>query len=146
MFYILSRLLACTASPWLYILLLLGFACFTAKRKIRIGCFSTAMIWFLFFSNGYFYNLCLTAYVKPYISGFESIRHYKYALLPGGFTDYDKVREGTDYGFAADRQVDAIELYKSGKVEKLVVTGDGMQLIHEGIGMMAYKINFKELG
>lgn len=104
------------------------------------------MMWFLFFSNGYFYNLRLTAYVKPYISGFESIRHYKYALLPGGFTDYDKVREGTDYGFAADRQVDAIELYKSGKVEKLVVTGDGMQLIHEGIGMMAYKINFKELG
>lgn len=125
MFYVLSRLLACTASPWLYILLLLGFACFTAKRKIRIGCFSAAMVWFLFFSNGYFYNLCLTAYVRPYISEFDSIGHYKYALLPGGFTDYDKIRERTDYGFAADRQVDAIELYKLGKVEKLVVTGDG---------------------
>ena len=32
---------------------------------------------------------------------------------------------GRTTGFAADRQVDAIELYKLGKVEKLVVTGDG---------------------
>lgn len=101
MFHILSRLLACTASPWLYILILLGFACFTAKRKIRIGCFSVAMMLFLFFSNGYFYNLCLTAYIKPCISEFDSIGHYKYALLPGGFTGYDKIRERTDYGFAS---------------------------------------------
>ena len=63
--------------------------------------------------------------MKPYISEFDSIGHYKYALLPGGFTDYDEIRQRTDYGFAADRQVDAIELYKSGKVEKLVITGDG---------------------
>ena len=60
-----------------------------------------------------------------FIGCLHSIGHYKYALLPGGFTGYDKIRERTDYGFAADRQVDAIELYKSGKVEKLVVTGDG---------------------
>lgn len=125
MFYILSRLLACTASPWLYILLLLGGACFSSKRKIRISCFSVAMVLFIIFSNGYFHNLCLTAYVKPYISEFDSIGHYKYALLLGGFTDYDKKRGRIDYGFAIDRQVDAIELYKLGKVDKLVVTGDG---------------------
>ncbi len=125
MFYILSRIFACTASPWLYILILLGFACFTSKRKVRISCFSAVMVLFLFFSNGYFYGLCLSAYVKPYITDFNAIGHYKYALLPGGFTGYDKWRERTDYGFAADRQVDAIELYKLGKVEKLVVTGDG---------------------
>lgn len=125
MFYILSRLFTCTASPWLYILLLLSFTSFTAKRKIRIGCFSMAMMLFLFFSNSYFYTLCLSSYVKPYISEFNAIGHYKYALLPGGFTSYDKIRRRIDYGFAADRQIDAIELYKSGKVEKLVVTGDG---------------------
>lgn len=125
MFYILSRLFACTASPWLYILILLGFACFTARRKVRIGCFSAALALFLFFSNGYIYGLCLSAYVKPYLSDFDTIGHYKYALLPGGFTGYDKTRERTDYGFAVDRQVDAIELYKLGKVEKLVITGDG---------------------
>ena len=106
MFYFLSRLFACTASPWLYILLLLSFAYFTAKRKIRIGCLSMAMMLFLFFSNSYFYTLCLSSYVKPYISEFNAIGHYKYALLPGGFTGYDKMRRRIDYGFAADRQTD----------------------------------------
>ena len=125
MFYILSRIFACTASPWLYILVLLFFACFTSKRKKRIICLWASIGLFLFFSNGYFYSLSLSSYVKPYITDFNAIRHYKYALLLGGFTGYDKTRERTDYGFAADRQVDAIELYKLGKVEKLVVTGDG---------------------
>lgn len=83
------------------------------------------MALFLFFSNGYLFSLCYSGYVSPYIYDFNSIGYYKYALIPGGFTGYDMTRERTDYGFAADRQIDAIELYKLGKVKKLVVTGDG---------------------
>ena len=125
MFYILSRIFACTASPWLYIIILLIAGYLTKNNKIKTICFSLSLFFFFFFSNRVIYQACLNSYTKPYISEFKSISHYRYALLPGGFTDYDHYRKRVEYGFAVDRMVDAIELYKQGKVEKLVFSGDG---------------------
>ena len=128
MFYLLSRIFACTASPWLYILILLLIGCFTAKRKIKLLCLLFSLFLFLFFSNKVIYQACLNSYTYPYISEFKSIGNYKYALLPGGITGYDHHRKRVEYGFAVDRMVDAIELYKLGKVEILVFTGDGASM------------------
>lgn len=125
MFYILSRIFACTASPWLYIIILLITGLLIKKKEIKTFCLSLSLFLFLFFSNRVVYQACLNCYIKSYISEFESIGHYKYALLPGGFTSYDHYRKRVEYGFAVDRMVDAIEVYKQGKVEKLVFSGDG---------------------
>lgn len=125
MFFVLSRVLACTASPWLYIIILLIVGSFIKKKKIKTVCLILSLFLFLFFSNKVIYQACLNCYTKPYISEFRFIGYYKYALLPGGFTDYDHCRKRVEYGFAVDRMVDAIELYKQGKVEKLIFTGDG---------------------
>lgn len=128
MFYILSRFFACTASPWLYILILLLIGCFTDKRKIKLLCLFFSLFLLLFFSNRVIYQACLNSYTYLYISEFKSTGHYKYALLPGGITGYDNHRKRVEYGFAVDRMVDAIELYKLGKVEILVFTGDGASM------------------
>lgn len=73
----------------------------------------------------------MNCYTKPYISEFKSICYYKDALLPKGFTSYDNYRKRVEYGFAVDRMVDVIELYKQGKVEKLVFSRDGASNIRE---------------
>lgn len=125
MFYIFSKIFACAASPWLYIIILLVAGYLINKRKAKVTCLSFSLLFFLFFSNRVIYQACLQSYTFSYISRFDSIGHYKYALLPGGFTEYDHYRERIEYGFAVDRMVDAVELYKLGKVEKLVFTGDG---------------------
>lgn len=125
MFYLFSRLFACIASPWLYIIMLLIAGSIKKKEETKIVCFSLSLFLFLFFSNRVIYQACLNSYTYPYISEFKSISYYKYALLPGGFTGYDHYRKRVEYGFAVDRMVDAIELYKQGKVETLVFTGDG---------------------
>ena len=128
MFFILSRLFAFTASPWFYILTFLGIGYIAYTNRIKTICLSFSIILFFFFSNSYIYHSCLNSYTSPYISNFDTIKQYKYALLPGGITDYDHVRKRVEYGFAVDRLIDAVELYKSKKVEKLVFSGDGASI------------------
>ncbi len=125
MFYILSRIFAATASPWLYILILFTLACFLKNRKARKGCFIGAWVTLFVFSNGMLYQIALNAWTKDYLNMPDTTRTYQYALLPGGFSSYDTNRKRTEYGFAVDRLVDAACFYKRGIVRKLVITGDG---------------------
>lgn len=83
MFYVLSRILACTASPWLYIMILLVAGCFINKRKAKVVCLSLSLLLFLFFSNRVIYQACLQSYTFPYISRFDSIGHYNREGLRG---------------------------------------------------------------
>ncbi len=125
MFYILSRIFAATASPWLYILILLTLSFLLKNRKGRTGCFVGAWMLLLTFSNGPLYQATLNMWTADYLRMQDMLQTYKYALLPGGFSSYDHRRNRTEYGFAVDRLIDAIVLYKRGIIEKLVITGDG---------------------
>lgn len=125
MFYILSRIFAVTASPWLYILILFALAFFLKGKKMKKGCFIGAWAILLVFSNGMPYQVALNAWTADYLSMPDTTRRYKYALLPGGFSSYDSNRNRTEYGFAVDRLVDAVVFYKRGIVKKIVITGDG---------------------
>lgn len=80
---------------------------------------------FALFTNQPLYQLAHTQWTKAYLAYPDTTRVYQYALLPGGFTDYDHLRKRTEYGFAVDRQIDAITFYKRGIVKKLIFTGDG---------------------
>ena len=125
MFYILSRIFAVVASPWLYILILFILSYFLKSRKTKRGCFIGAWAVLLIFSNGVLYQKALNVWTANYLTIPDTTRNYKYALLPGGFSSYDHNRHRTEYGFAVDRLADAARFYKQGIVKKLVITGDG---------------------
>lgn len=106
-------------------LILFTLACFLKNRKARKGCFIGAWMILLAFSNGMLYQVALNTWTTDYLNMPDSTKIYQYALLPGGFSSYDKNRKRTEYGFAVDRIVDAAAFYKRGIVKKLVITGDG---------------------
>ena len=125
MFYIFSRLFACLASPWIYILIL--FVCIIIYKSKTIKRISAISICFLLllFTNKVLFQKALNIWISPYLQYPDTTYTYKYALLPGGFSSYDENRQRIEYGFAVDRLIDAISFYKQGLVKKLVFSGDG---------------------
>lgn len=126
MFYILSRLLACTASPVLYIVALLVAAVWVRGVMLKRICFWSAMGLLLLFTNAPLYHVAERAWGGDCLFEVDTTKHYDYAILPGGFTAMDNDRERVEYGEAADRMVDCAVLYNKGIVDKIVVSGDGV--------------------
>lgn len=54
----------------------------------------------------------------------DSTAHYRYLLLPGGFSGYDARHNIIEYGEAVDRIIYGSELYKAGIVDKIIISGD----------------------
>lgn len=125
MFYILSRFFAVFASPWLYIIAILVVVVFIKGKKWRRGLLIADVAFLLFFTNPIIYNRALVMWTSGAMYELKPGRTYEYALLPGGFTSYDNIRKRVEYGFAADRLIDAVRFYKVGVVRKIIITGDG---------------------
>ncbi|MCQ2203629.1 MAG: YdcF family protein [Bacteroidales bacterium] len=125
MFYILSRLLACLASPILYILAMLGIALYTRKKGLRIGMVVGAVVLFLLSTNRPLFFAANKAWCDGCVWNIDTTQHYDYAILPGGMTGVDTLRWRVEYGEAADRIVDCAWLMNIGVVDKMIVTGDG---------------------
>lgn len=126
MFYILSRLFACTASPVLYIAALLIVAVWVRNVMLKRICFWSAIAFLLVFTNTPLYNAAERAWVGDYLFEIDTTKHYDYAILPGGFTAMDVSRERVEYGEAGDRMVDCAVLYNKGVVDKIIISGDGV--------------------
>ena len=132
MFYILSRFLAVLASPWLYMIALLVTAFCLKNKRWRLMLLMVDAFLLLFFTSPIIYNKAVVAWTSGYVYELKPGKHYEYALLPGGFTSYDKVRKRVEYGTAVDRMVDAVRFYKAGIVRKIIVTGDGASCVAGG--------------
>lgn len=125
MFYILSRFFAVLASPWLYMIAILVIVIYIKNKKWRRNLLVADAVLLLFFTSPIIYNKVLVAWTSGAMYELKPGKKYEYALLPGGFTSYDKVRKRVEYGFAADRLIDAVRFYKAGVVSKIIITGDG---------------------
>ena len=117
--FILSKLLAIFLSPanWLVILLLLLVVVRSKTWKKRIAI--TTIILALVFTNPWLFRLaCLNWQpARQKLSG-----QYEVAILPGGLSGYDKFGNGY-FGQAADRFIQATQLYHLGQVKYILVTG-----------------------
>jgi vancomycin permeability regulator SanA len=54
-----------------------------------------------------------------------SITVYEYALIQGGFGDFNTATGRTQLFEEAERLIEPIRLYREGRVKKLFITGDG---------------------
>lgn len=125
MFYILSRLFACLASPVLYMLIMLAVAIFTKRKKLKIGMVVATILFFFLSTNHFVYRMAERAWCSDCIIDIDTTQHYDYAIIPGGVTGIDSIRGRVEYGEAADRITDCALLMNMGVVDKMIITGDG---------------------
>ena len=132
MFFVLSKILGFFIKPFNVILILLLGSIFIRskiwKKRLKVS----AIILFLFFSNGIIFNEFMMLWEKPAIALSDLDDDYEIAVVLGGTTDVER-KPGDRLFFhkGADRVTHALNLYHSGKVKKILFTGGNPRLFED---------------
>ncbi len=131
MFFYLSKILTFLISPTIWIVFFITYSLFTKikirkKRSLIIG-----VLMFFFFSNSFILSLFQsTIEVSPV--KYESLENsYTYGIVLGGLATYDNIYERVIFHPATDRLMQALDLYKRGKIEKILISGGSGAVIYK---------------
>lgn len=110
-----------------WVLVALLFAVFNKAR--RYGFLLLALGILLVFSNGFLVSLMANAYQADY----PPMRKHKVGILLGGFSG-DNMRNGNiQFAWSGDRFMQALKLLKTGKIEKLLISGGSANVLDTAI-------------
>ena len=131
MFFITSKLLSFLSKPiiWLFFLLI-STLIFKKKRKKLI--YITIFI-FYFFTNNFIVDHCSRIWETPQKSISSLTNDYKYGIVLGGYSSYNKKIEHINLNANGDRLISAIELYRLNKIKKIIISGGNGDLINNGM-------------
>ena len=122
MFFLLSKILSFLFSPlsWVFILLIIVFFLKTKKWKKRL-IYTSVVVLYLFSNNYIFYLAASKWYIKPV--KLETHQQFKYAIVLGGMANFDEEVKRIKFSESADRLMQAIHLYKTNHIEKILISG-----------------------
>ena len=119
MFYFFSKLLDFLLLPsfWVFLLIFIAFIR-KKKRRRNIG---LALLIFLIFGNSAIFNWAINS--LEYEPFDESLYPSKFeaAILLGGYGWYGSTQDDIELNEAADRLNETLRLYRTGKIEKIIV-------------------------
>lgn len=132
MFFILSKLLHFLVSPftWILALLIWGLLAKNPLRKKKL--LRWTLILFLFFSNGFILDEFMRAWEVPAISDKELPQH-EVAVVLGGISRYDGNIDRIQMHHGCDRLIQAVRLYKQGKVKRILFAGGSGSILHQDV-------------
>jgi len=123
MFFILSKLLQYLAMPLLWIVALLLFALFSKNEAKKRKALLLGVLLLLFFSNPFMSNEVWLAW-EPEPALMASVGTYDAGIVLSGVTEVNKSpHDRVHYGEGPERILEAIQLYKMGKIRKIVISG-----------------------
>jgi len=144
MYFILSKILYFLILPLNWIITLLLIAAFTRRRKLRKWTGGVAVTLLLILSCPYLYTVVAWSWDYHRVDLSEGKR-YSAAIVLGGFTSTDDQQNGY-FNATADRFIQGMRLYETGKVSHILITGGNGQLIHGGYSEGEWtKLQLKQL-
>jgi len=131
MFFILSKLLTWLIMPFSQILILLLLWLFVKhkiwKRRSKIAFLSL----FLFYTNPFLSWFALNTWEVPATPFSEITKNCDYGIVLGGVSNMLTLpQDRIHFNQSADRITDAIQLYKTGKIKQLIMSGGSGSLTH----------------
>ena len=119
MFFYLSQFLSFLAMPLTIIIFLILAGAVANKKKILwIG-----IVLLLFFSNQFISNKAMQLW-EPDYKVFSTLPEYEIGIVLTGVTNLSKITfDRTFFNKGADRATHAVQLYKMGKIKKILITG-----------------------
>lgn len=113
---------------WIAILLITAIFVRNQKHKIRL--FTLGALVFFLFSNGFIFNEIMRLWeIRPVKN--ERLQTYKVGIVLGGMSSYDDSLKRISFKNGIDRLLQGMELYKQGKIEKLMISGGSGRLVKE---------------
>ena len=122
MFFIFSKILQFLISPIIWVFILLLFSAFykSSKKKKRFLLIGMGVLYF--FSNSFILDEAFRVYEERN-QNFNTIQNHDIAIVLGGFTSYDSQSEMEQFHLSTDRFLHSLQLYKLGKVKKIMLVG-----------------------
>lgn len=123
MFFVLSKIAYFFIAPFTWLLVAFGLFIFARKKKWKkIGKISTLLI-LLLFSNTFILKEFIRIWEIPAVKS-NAVAHHDVAIVLGGMFEYDNSSERLSIRRGGDRIWQALDLYHSGKVDKILISGD----------------------
>jgi len=125
MFYLLSKLLSFVTDPLTWIVVCFILSVLLRKKLAKRIFFWTGIALFILMGNGALISLAERHWVRNITEPLPEGVVYEYALIQGGFADFNPATGKTQLFDEAERLIEPVRLYLEGRVEKLLITGDG---------------------
>jgi len=124
MFFTLSKIFAVFLKPIIWIILLMVITFFVKRKTLRVILRMLALLMLLGFTNSYLTRKVVQAWEKPLVAQSEIVLTYEVGIvLGGGIVQSDDSTGELVFRGNTDRILKAIELYKSGKIRKILISG-----------------------
>ena len=132
MFFVLSKVLLFLIQPLNWIIGLLIYSIFSKKIVWKKRSLKIALGLIIFFTNGFILNLAMNAWESD-IKTLSSLNQtYDVGIVLGGYSNaHIQPRERYNFSQNANRLTQALELYKDGKIGKMLLTGGSGSLLQE---------------
>lgn len=132
MFFVLSKILSFLIHPFSWALILLIWAWFSKRPRTTRVTFYSGIGILLFFSNTAIF--CEFARLwEPEGEKIEKVGYYDVAVVLGGMAEYDNTNERLSLRRGGDRIWQTILLYHTGKVKKILISGDNGYISDKGL-------------
>ncbi|MFK8046734.1 MAG: YdcF family protein [Crocinitomicaceae bacterium] len=132
MFFVLSKLLSFFLQPIMWVVLIIVPVFLFRKHHLKKKAVKLSIIVSLFFSN----TVIFLEFVRLWeIEGvrIENIEHHDIGIVLGGMAEYNNDLDRLSLRRGGDRIWQAIQLYKTGKIERILISGANGHLIDKGL-------------
>ncbi|MGC4021301.1 MAG: YdcF family protein [Cyclobacteriaceae bacterium] len=124
MFFFLSKILTYAVMPLTIICGLLLASVFVKKQSLKKKLFYTSLGLLLFCANDFIGNEVMRFWELPVTLISDVKKNYEYGIVLTGVTKYDSgPRDRVYFTSGADRVTHTLQLYKLGKIKKILVSG-----------------------
>ncbi|WP_316768769.1 YdcF family protein [Pedobacter frigiditerrae] len=129
MVFVLSKILLFLLKPLVWVIFLFVLAICTKNFKRRKRLLITGLVLLVLFSNSFIVGKFFNLYESPY----PPDQKVDVGIVLGGFSNINERNNKIKFGWAGDRLFQAISLYKSGGINKILVTSGSANLIDKTV-------------
>lgn len=143
MFFILSKILDFLLNPLTWILAGMVCSLVVTSPKLKKRWLMITIFTAIFFTNPFIINKIFHAWESdPYASDTITVPFDAAIVLGGSLRYYDEATKRPVYSLSVDRLMQAIALYKSGKVKQLILSGGSGMVLQpdEKESVILYKV------
>jgi uncharacterized SAM-binding protein YcdF (DUF218 family) len=133
MFFIISKLLAFLIAPIVWVTILLIWALLTKDPRKKSKRLLITFVVFYFFSNTVILDEFFRPYETPAVKESDLPGTYDAGIVLGGMIAYDHELVRLQFDRSVDRLMQAITLYKDGKIRKIFLSGGSGSLLETDV-------------
>lgn len=131
MFFILSKILSFLFTPIIWIVVLLFISLFSKNARRKKRALVTAVAMLVILSNSFLFDEVMRLWEIPAAQHSDLQPQYDAGIILSGVLSYDHSFDRLQFNRRNDRLMQAIELYKTGRIKKLFFTGGSGSLVYK---------------